>query len=42
MHGRSICRNRTPDCDACPLAAVCPESHMASDSRSTYVVELRR
>jgi endonuclease III len=42
IHGRSLCRNRKPDCLSCPLVDVCPEAFMASDDRGTYVVELRR
>lgn len=26
LHGRRVCHSRTPDCDACSLADVCPSS----------------
>jgi len=28
-HGRRICHARKPDCDACPLAPLCPSSEVA-------------
>jgi len=33
LHGRHVCHARTPDCDACPLASLCPSSSVASPRR---------
>ena len=42
QHGRDICTCVAPACASCVLAKGCPSAGTASESRDTYVVELRR
>ncbi len=32
LHGRRICKARTPDCPGCPVADRCPSSHLGAGS----------
>jgi endonuclease III len=42
QHGRLVCTCVAPDCGSCLLALSCPSAGAVSESRETYVVEMRR
>ena len=38
LHGRRVCHARTPACDSCPLASLCPSSTAVQPDRGGFAV----